>query len=94
MPTYSLRCGSCGDFDLIAAMSQRPDRATCPVCGQLRARVISSPLLHTASTSLDTAVERAGRSAESPEVIRSIPASGSTALPSARDRRYPPLPRS
>ena len=93
MPTYSFRCRGCGDFDVIAAMSQRPDRATCPVCSQLRARVFSSPLLHTASTSLDTAVERAGRSAESPEVIRSIPASGSTPPRSARDRRYPPLPR-
>jgi len=43
MPTYSFRCRTCGDFDLIAAMSQRPERATCPVCGQLRARVISAP---------------------------------------------------
>ena len=94
MPTYSFRCRGCGDFDVIAAISQRSDRATCPVCRQLRARVFSAPLLHTASKSLDTAVERAGRSAESPEVIRSIPASGSPALPSARDRRYPPLPRS
>lgn len=94
MPTYSFRCRGCGDFDVVAAMNQRPERASCPGCGQLRARVFSTPRLHTSSTALDAAVERAGRSAESPQVARSTPASGPSMLPPRQNRRYPPLPRS
>ncbi len=101
MPTYSYRCHSCGDFDVIASMSKRPERAPCPECGQERPRVFRAPSLRTTPVALSTAVEQAGRSAEAPQVVHSIP--GATPAPrrpgapvpvSARTGRYPALPRS
>ncbi|HET7305280.1 MAG TPA: FmdB family zinc ribbon protein [Segeticoccus sp.] len=95
MPTYSYRCHRCGDFDVTTPMHQRPERANCPSCGRARGRVFTAPSLRSTSRALDAQVERAGRSAEAPEVVRSIPAAAlGGATPRVRDGRYPPLPRS
>ncbi len=101
MPTYSYRCQSCGDFDVIASMSERPDSAPCPECGRQRPRLFRAPSLRTTSSALGAAFEQAGRSAEAPQVVHSIPQAapaprrpGAPVPVSARPGHYPALPRS
>ncbi len=76
MPTYSFRCAGCGPFDLVRPMAAAHEQAPCPGCGQPGARSFGAPALRRLNAGLRAAVEAGERSAESPQVVRDVPATG------------------
>ncbi|MGI5216207.1 FmdB family zinc ribbon protein [Plantactinospora sp. CA-290183] len=73
MPTYGYRCARDGTFDLVFPIGCAPAAAGCPVCAGEGARVFSAPLLAATPRPLVGALDRAARSAETPEVVSRIP---------------------
>lgn len=96
MPMYTYRCPECGTFQLMRPLDHRNDPTACPTCGRAGRRTFETARVTQVSTpALDRAVTKAGRSAETPEVTRSIPPAQRPAGEGAHRRRgYPPLPRS
>jgi putative FmdB family regulatory protein len=75
VPTYSYRCAACGPFDLVRPMAAAHEEAVCPECGGRSTRTFGAPALRL-DAGVPAAVEAGERSAEAPEVVRSIPTSG------------------
>ncbi|MGY1709337.1 FmdB family zinc ribbon protein [Geodermatophilus sp. SYSU D00758] len=86
MATYVFRCPDCSVFEVVVPMSAvRPTHA-CPACGADSTRVFTAPALSTTPAALHRAVAGAEASAETPQVVRSIPAGA----PRPRSRRWSP----
>jgi hypothetical protein len=77
--TYEYRCPRDGAFEATYPIGQAPARARCAVCAAEADRIFSAPLLNATPRGLVTALDRAGRSAEAPEVVSRIP--GRRAVP-------------
>jgi len=93
VPTYSYRCAACGPFDLVRPMAAR-DEATCPRCDGPGDRTFGAPALHRTSPGVRAAVEAGERSAEAPQVVRSIPTAGPRrTVRTTTDPRHARLPR-
>jgi putative FmdB family regulatory protein len=93
VPTYSYRCAACGPFDLVRPMAAAHEEAVCPGCSGPSTRTFGAPALRLAA-GVRAAVEAGERSAEAPEVVRGIPASGHRrATRSSADPRHARLPR-
>ncbi|SDR74649.1 putative regulatory protein, FmdB family [Brevibacterium siliguriense] len=73
MPTYSYACTRCGPFSLFRPMSQSSLPGDCPTCDEQSRRSYEVPHLSELNPSLDRAVAQSERSAEAPQVTRSIP---------------------
>lgn len=97
MPTYTYRCvsESCEPFTLIRPMSASATPAECPRCGTGGRRVFEAPALRNLSSGLHRAMDTAAASAETPQVVRSIPASAGPAsqAPRRMSPKHPALPR-
>lgn len=77
MTTYEYRCEQHGVFDLLRPLGTAPPMHGCPVCGNEVRRVISAPMLRTASRSAwAAAIEHADKSRHEPEVVSSLPSVG------------------
>lgn len=74
MATYVFRCADCADFEVIQSMSAVEPTHPCPACGRASRRVFSPPALSRTAPGLDRAVQAAEASAETPQVVRSVPA--------------------
>lgn len=95
MAIYSYRCPGCGPFELMRPMSASAAAADCPSCGRTH-RLFGAPALQVLSPEVRAALERDERSADSPEVVHAVPASGRTRGPRVRyacDPRHALLPR-
>ncbi|NJC73128.1 zinc ribbon domain-containing protein [Planosporangium thailandense] len=73
MATYEYRCPRDGDFEVRFPIGAAAARVTCSACGADAARVFSAPLLTRTPQSLAAAIDRTERSAETPEVVTSVP---------------------
>jgi putative FmdB family regulatory protein len=82
MATYEYVCGECGRFDVRLAIGTAPAGYECPSCASIARRAFSAPVLHDLSKPVSAAVERAGLTGETPEVV--------TAVPDRMDRRVAP----
>jgi putative FmdB family regulatory protein len=93
VPTYSYRCAACGPFDRVRPMAAADEEAVCPACAAPSRRTFAAPALRRLPAGVRAAVEAGERSAEAPEVTRSIPASGRRAPRVSTDPRHARLPR-
>ena len=93
MPTYSYRCAACGPFDLVRPMSASQDRPACPGCGTPGSRTFGAPALQHGDAAARRAIEAGEPSAETPDVVRSVPTAGRRPARRATDPRHARLPR-
>jgi len=89
MATYVYRCPRDGDFELRLALGAATACVPCVRCTADAARVWSAPHLGRTPRPLDAAIERAGRSAETPRVVSRVP--GTRRAPAAVPRGLPRL---
>lgn len=96
MPTYSYRCSLCGPFDLVRPMSAAEPDVECPDCGTTARRVFGGPALRSLQAGTRAALEASERSADSPDVVPAIPATGrrrGATTRYSRNARHARLPR-
>lgn len=79
MATYQYRCPLDGDFESRFPLGEAPPVARCAACDGDARRVWSAPLLARMSRPLSAALDRAGASAEAPQVVSRIPGRRATA---------------
>ena len=77
MPLYEYRCSTCSGFELSFPMGQAPAASSCPQCGDPSPRRPSVPRLSLGSTGARRLLDSTARSAEQPDIVRSVPANGS-----------------
>lgn len=77
MPTYAYRCGQgCRDFTELHPMATVPDVVCCPNCDGQARRKVGAPSLGIGSTTAMRLHDGTRATADSPDVVRSLPASG------------------
>jgi putative FmdB family regulatory protein len=72
--TYEYRCPRDGGFDVKFPLGAATPRVACSACGSEAVRVFSAPLLTRTPRPLTAAIDKAERSAETPDVVSRIPA--------------------
>lgn len=87
MPTFSYRCGVCGQFDVVRPMIDAGMETGCVQCGRDSRRVYGAPALHGMDIGLRLALDAQARSADAPQVVTELPSV------SAADRRRSPVMR-
>jgi putative FmdB family regulatory protein len=93
VPTYSHRCPSCGPFDVVRPMAAADAPTECPACGAPARRTFGAPALRATPAGVRAAVEAGERSAEAPDVVRSLPSAGRRGPRTTTDPRHARLPR-
>ena len=73
MAVYQFTCGEHGATEHEATIGTAPQAVPCPDCGRQARRVFSAPMLGRLPRATTTAVERAERSGDEPDVVTSIP---------------------
>ena len=73
MAIYQYRCDRDGIIDVRRPIETAPPRIACPSCAGEAVRVFSAPMLSLASRPLVTAIDRAERSREAPDVVSALP---------------------
>ncbi|GIG87056.1 FmdB family zinc ribbon protein [Plantactinospora endophytica] len=73
MATYEYRCPRDGTFPARYPIGQAPGQVRCATCAAEAVRVYSAPSLRAMPRPLVAALDRAGRSAEAPEVVSRVP---------------------
>jgi putative FmdB family regulatory protein len=91
--TYAYRCPQDGAFDLRAPMGQAPQGAACPTCEDEAPRVFLAPRLGSGRGDLIRAIDRTKASADRPEVVSRLPASGRRGTPVTSNPLHRKLPR-
>jgi putative FmdB family regulatory protein len=77
VPTYEYRCDPDGVFEVTRPLGTPPEAMTCPRCGNEAARVFSAPMLASfAPPALKSAVEKAEKSRDHPEIVTKLPRQG------------------
>ena len=76
MAIYLYRCTTHGETEVCRPIGSAPPTWTCPVCHGECARVFLPPLLSLAPSRVVAAIDRAERSADTPEVVSSLPTQG------------------
>jgi len=91
--TYEYRCAQDGPFDLRAPMGEAPSRAACPDCDDEAPRAFLAPRLGSGRGDLVRAIDRTNASADRPEVVSRLPASGRRGTPVTTNPLHRTLPR-
>lgn len=73
MAVYQFTCDEHGAIELETAIGTAPQALECPDCGERARRVFSAPMLGRLPRATTTAVERAERTSDEPDVVTSIP---------------------
>lgn len=73
MATYEYRCARHREFTVSFPIGEASRDVPCPVCGVDAVRVFSAPALARTPRRLAAALDRAERSAETPDVVSAIP---------------------
>lgn len=93
MAFYRYRCDTDGLHDVSRPIGTAKNREPCPVCSEPSSRVFTSPMVSMTPRGVVSAMDRAEKSADLPEVVGALP--GSARAPTSR--RYNPawnsLPR-
>jgi putative FmdB family regulatory protein len=90
--TYEYRCARDGGFEVRFPIGQAAASVRCVTCRGEAARVFSAPLLAGTPVGLTSAIDRAERSGETPEVVSRIP-SKRPAAPALTHPAHARLPR-
>lgn len=93
MATYEYGCGRHRAFTVSFPIGQAPRAQPCPVCGAAAGRVVSAPALARTPRRLAAAYDRAGRSAEAPEVVSEVPGRRRSGQQAAAHPAHARLPR-
>ena len=93
MPTYAFRCPRCGEFEVRRPMAESGYDTACPGCALPAARVFGAPALRGLDPTVRRALDAGARSAESPQVVTSVPGRSRHATPLSTDPRHARLPR-
>ncbi|SDZ61081.1 hypothetical protein SAMN05421684_7180 [Asanoa ishikariensis] len=89
MATYVYRCPSDGDFEVRIPLGAATASVPCAQCAGAAGRVWSAPHLGRTPRPLTDAIDRAGRSAEAPQVVSRLP--GTRRTPAVVPRGLPRL---
>ncbi|MGI5151234.1 zinc ribbon domain-containing protein [Plantactinospora sp. CA-294935] len=81
MATYEYRCPRDGIFPARFPIGRAPAGIRCVTCAAEAVRVFSAPSLRAMPRPLVAALDRAGRSAEAPEVVTRVPGRRGVARP-------------
>jgi len=73
MATYEYRCTQHREFTVSSPIGEATSTMPCPVCGTAAVRVFSAPALNRTPRRVAAALDQAGQSAESPEVVSAVP---------------------
>jgi putative FmdB family regulatory protein len=73
VPTYGFDCSGCGAFDLVRPMAQASKPAACPACNEPARRTWGALALRAVDPGLRRALDASARTADAPDVVRSIP---------------------
>ena len=76
MPLYEFRCPPGTTTEASFSMAGVPDTVDCPDCGAPASRRISIPRLSRTGSPAFQLMDSTRRSAESPDVVASIPSAG------------------
>jgi hypothetical protein len=71
--TYAYRCDRDGDFDVSQPMGTATRKSLCPVCNREAARVFRAPMLSLSPRALVTAIDRAEKTSDEPEMVSAVP---------------------
>ena len=95
MATYQFRCDEHGRLEIEAAIGTAPPTLECPGCGHQAPRVFCAPMVVRSPRAMTQAFENAERSADEPNVVKSIPpsSSASTRQRYTHDPAHQRLPR-
>ena len=93
MTTYAYRCRDCGPFDARFPIGTAPDRLACPDCAGRCARVITAPGISVGGNPYRGAVERTMASADTPQVVSSLPSAARRPVPTSVNPLHRKLPR-
>jgi hypothetical protein len=74
-------------------MAESGCEATCPDCALPAARVFGAPALRGLDPAVRRALDVGARSADSPQVVTSVPGRSRRATPVSTDPRHARLPR-
>lgn len=73
MATYQYRCATHGSLEITRPLGTAPASATCPTCHEPAGRVFSAPMLGRTPGALRSALDRADRSRDQPDVVSAPP---------------------
>ncbi|HEY8451843.1 MAG: FmdB family zinc ribbon protein [Micromonosporaceae bacterium] len=73
MATYEYRCTRHREFTVSLPIGEAAASRPCPVCGVDAVRVYSAPAVTRTPRRLAAAIDAAARSAETPEVVSTVP---------------------
>ncbi|GAA5200921.1 hypothetical protein GCM10023322_79860 [Rugosimonospora acidiphila] len=73
MATYEYRCPRHGAFEVRLRIGEASASVPCGTCGGQAARIYSAPGLAVTPRPLARALDRAARTAETPDVVTRIP---------------------
>ena len=93
LPTYAFRCAQCGGFDSVRPMAEAGATAVCPSCGETARRVFVAPALRALDTGVRQALAAGEQSADSPQVVTSVPGRSRRTARITTDPRHHRLPR-
>jgi putative FmdB family regulatory protein len=93
VPTYDYRCPRCGEFQLRRPMAESACETTCPDCALPAVRVFGAPALRGLDQTVRRALDASAGSADSPQVVTSVPGRSRRATPLSTDPRHARLPR-
>jgi putative FmdB family regulatory protein len=93
VPTYAYRCPHCGEFEVRRPMAEAASETACPHCAVRAARVFGAPALCGLEPTVRRALDACARSADSPQVVTSVPGRSRRATPVSTDPRHARLPR-
>jgi hypothetical protein len=74
-------------------MAESGSDTTCPDCASPAARVFGAPALRGLDPAVRRALDTGARSAESPQIVTSVPGRSRRATPLSTDPRHARLPR-
>jgi len=93
MPTYRYRCVDCGGFDLLRPMSEATEPTLCPGCREPARRLFGIRTAGSVEPGVRAAMDASARSADSPQVVNSVPGRSRRATRITTDPRHARLPR-
>jgi putative FmdB family regulatory protein len=93
MPTYRYDCAQCGGFDLLRPMSEATEPPLCPGCREPARRVFGFRTAGFVEPRFRAAMDASARSADSPQVVNSVPGRSRRATRLTTDPRHARLPR-
>lgn len=76
MAIYEYRCARHGVIELIRPIGTAPESVACTSCDAEARRVFSPPMLRRADREVVAAMDRAEKTRDEPEVVKSIPSQG------------------